>query len=107
MNDLINEFAGWVRQHLIYVSTAFVSCLMAMYGGAIGGAVKNSVQKYNFFLRVTVFVLLCAFGYGAVGLLLAKLLKELLSQLSFTWLAGLVAAMFVFIGILAEQKNKI
>ena len=107
MNELINGFGDWLRHHLLYVSTAFISCLMAMYGGVIGGAVKRSVQGYNFFVRVVIFVFLCAFGYGAFGLLLARLLRDLLAQLSFSWLAGLVAALFLLVGLLAEEKDKI
>jgi hypothetical protein len=54
-----------------------------------------------------VFVLLCAFGYGALSIYAAKFVKMLLGQLDNLWLAPVIVVSFLVIGLLAEHKRKI
>lgn len=94
-------------QHLFKLSMALVVTVLFIYGNDINRAVKKRVKRYNFALRVMIFVLVCSFGFGLAAVLSATLLTRILLHVDSFLLAPLVILLFVLIGILAERKNHI
>lgn len=114
MNALFNAIANLcasasqgTRPYLTQVALAISSTLLAIYGGDINGWFKDLVKGYPFVLRVLAFVLLVAFGYGALGLAMAHFLAVLLGMLANVILAPVICLVFLLIGLLAEEKRHI
>ncbi len=107
INHLADSVSYLIKPYLWQVSFAIVATLLVIYGADINGAVKKRIQRFNFVIRVMIFMLVCAFGYGFVTILLAKLLKECLDHLGGVYLAAVVCAFFFIVGILAERKRQI
>lgn len=96
-----------IRPVLPQVAVAITSSLLAVYGGAINGAFKMLIKQHHFIVRVTAFVMLMAFGYGALNLVLAHLLSQILFTANDLWLSPLVLTIFTGIGLAAEEKRQI
>ena len=96
-----------MRPYLPQVALAITSTLLAIYGGDINKHVKELVKTCHFLLRLLVFVLVVAFGYGALNLLVSHYLAQLLGMINNFWLMPLTGLGFLLIGLLAEEKNQI
>lgn len=107
MDILVERLSQFMRNYLREISVALIATVLALYGGYINEAVKSLLKSYHFIVRFMVFVLLCAFGYGALSIYAAKFVRLLLAQLSNLWLAPVIVASFLIIGLLAEHKRKI
>ena len=101
------KLSGWMRPHLLQISMAFVATLLVVYGTAINKAIKRHIGHYSFFLRVSIFVVICAFGYGMIMVFATPFVAKLLARLGKLYLAPVEVLSFFAIGILAERKNQI
>lgn len=114
MNELFNaivhvceEASRGMRPYLPQIAIAISSTLLAIYGGAINGWVKDCVKPYHFLLRLLVFVLLVAFGYGVLNMLIAHFLGQLMGMFSNAVLMPITVFVFILIGLLAEENKHI
>ena len=88
-----------IHPYLTQVALALVATLLFIYGENIHALVKRPIAKQHFLVRVSILIVVCAFGYGALSVLLASL-----DRVS---LAPVVCFCFVIVGILAERKRQI
>ncbi len=109
--ELIREFAVWTSSHirpwLLQIAVAMLATLLVIYGQSINRMVKRHISSWHFVLRVLVFMLLCAFGYGALLVFCAPWLARAFASLGSVWLSPVVLLAFVVIGLLAERRNQI
>jgi hypothetical protein len=96
-----------MRPYLHQIAVALSVTLLAVFGNDINRWVKSSVRKHPFPIRLSVFVLLVAFGYGLAGLLVSSLLTRMLVNVDNRYLAAVVLLSFVAVGVLAERKGDI
>lgn len=108
--DIINEIllrSGiWTRQHLGEIALALVATLLVIYGDDLNRFVKRQLRTYPRLVRLIGFVLMCAFGYGALTVLFTPILASWLAMVNTRWLAPLVAGVFLLVGWLAERKHQ-
>ncbi len=97
--------AGWVRAHVLAIATAFTTALLVIYGDEINAAVKRRIRPYPFVVRTLIFVLLCSFGYGMLTVLITPSVAQLLRYFGDQYVAVVVVASFMAIGVLAERKK--
>ena len=107
MGFLVEGMSQFIRPYVREISLALIATILALYGSYINDAVKSLMKNYHFIVRFSVFVLLCAFGYGALSVYAAKFVKLLLLHINDLWLAPMVIVSFLLIGLLAEHKKKI
>jgi len=103
--DVFEFFSKWMRDELRAVSMAIIATILIVFGNSINRGVRKMIKNYNFFLRLLIFIALCAFGYGLAALMAAKVLTSLLGTMSNTALSPIVFLIFVAIGFIAEHKN--
>ncbi len=103
----LHTLTGWVQPHLPTIALAVVATLLVIFGDDINRFVRDSVRQLPFLLRVGIFVLLCAFGYGAATAFLAPLLAQLLGLLPALWLGLAVVCIFLLLGWLAERRHQV
>ncbi|SFX73532.1 DUF3392 domain-containing protein [Marinospirillum alkaliphilum] len=108
--DIINEIllrSGlWARSHMGNITLALIATLLVIYGDDINRFVKRQLKPYPRFVRLIGFVIMCAFGYGALTVLFTPVLAGWFSLVNVKWLAPLVVGIFLFVGWLAERKHQ-
>lgn len=103
--SLINEIVSYVRPYSMQIAFALVATTLIIAAGSINGAVRNLVKSWNVVLRVFMFILLCAIGYGLLAAWLTQLLQGYLRGLAGDMFLLQVGLAFVVLGIVAERKQ--
>lgn len=96
-----------LRPHLDQIAIAAVATLLVIYGDSINASVKRQIRSLHFVWRTLIFVLLCAFGYGAMMVFIAPLLAAQLKLIPALYLPGLLLLLFIGLGVLADRKRQI
>lgn len=104
---MIIRFSQWLYPWLGEIAMAIMATLLVIYGDTINRMVKRQVSGMHFIFRTLVFILLCAFGYGAIVVFLTPMMAKWLASVSMMYLGPLVLAIFITLGIVAEKKNRI
>lgn len=105
MIELLAALTRGLAPYFSQMSLMLVATILVVYGDVINQAVKQLLRPCHFLLRVSLFVLLCAFGYGALTLYGAPFLLHLVKFFP-GYLQGLVfVSAFLLIGILAERRR--
>lgn len=107
MNELLTSAADILRPYLSQISVAITAALLVLFGDHLNGFVRDSVKDYNFLVRLTVFILIVTFGYGALSLFLAHVLAGLIGQIPKFYLCPALILTFIIIGVIAEEKKHI
>ena len=88
------------------ISIAIIATLLTIFGEDLNKSIKRHLRPTHFFTRLLIFVLVCAFGYGALSVFMTRLITEMLSCVGSLALAPIVIGVFLIIGYLAEHKNQ-
>ena len=105
--DLLNECGVFIKPHLYQIALSLVATALVIFGGAINGAIKKLLQKQHLVIRVTAFVLVCAFGYGLATVWLTSILAAQLGQIPLSYLAPTIVMLFIVLGTYAQKQRHI
>ena len=98
--------AELMRPHNKEIALAMVATLLVIFGDVINRTLRRLVSKQPIWFRVSAFIALCAFGYGALSVWLTPLLSRfLLAQSSVVYVTTVITS-FLIVGILAERFQK-
>lgn len=103
--SLIADIASYVRPYNSEIAVALVATALVIFGGAINEMVRSLVRTQPIWLRVIVFILLCAIGYGLLAAWLTAELRSFLAGLSSGIYLLAVSGAFITVGILAERSR--
>ena len=104
--DYLNlYFVGLTQIYANEISLAFVATCLVLFGDSINAFVRRRVLKFFFLVRVLIFILLCAFGYGLLTVTIQPLVFELFLKIPSDYSFLSVVASFVYLGYLAEKKR--
>ena len=100
--------AEYMRPHNREIAVAMIATLLVIFGGAINNAVRRLVRKQPIWLRISAFIGLCTFGYGALAVWLTPIVASYLINQSPVMYVTSIVLSFIFVGVLAEnfQKSK-
>jgi hypothetical protein len=111
MNMITNLLAkigsNWIRPYVDEVALAVVASILVIYGKAINDLVKQAFKKWPFAVRVLVFMVVCAFGYGALTVLATRFLQRFLSGLGSAQLTIVIGGFYFLVGMLAQKKRQV
>lgn len=103
----MDQITNFLQIHLRDIATAIIATLLVIFGSDINRFIKRMVKKNHFLIRLAVFVLVCAAGYGIATLYLTGLLLQMLTAIPRPFLIPGVAATFVVLGLIAETRKQI
>ena len=98
--------ADIMRPHNREIALAMVATLLVIFGDLINGTLRRLVSKQPIWFRVSAFIALCAFGYGALSVWLTPMLSNFLLSQGSTAYVAIVVLSFLIVGILAERFQK-
>ena len=104
--EYINSFCVDLTQ--IYsseISLAFVATCLVLLGDNMNAFVRRRVMKYFFLIRIFVFILLCAVGYGLMTVIIQPLVQDLLLKVPKEYSFLFCTFCFILLGIFAEKKE--
>ncbi len=107
MTELLTELGQAFRHYQYQSALAIVATLLVIFGQDINHAIRKVIVKQHFFIRITVFVFVCAFGYGLATLWLSSLLHAQLAKISDLYIVPSIIILFIFLGIYAEKQRHI
>ena len=106
LSTIAKELSELITEHRLQIAYGMIAAVLFIYGNDINSWIRRHVKFKHFFARLAVFVVICAFGYGAATVFLANILAEFLYKLDGYSLAPVVLLTFIIIGILAERRNQ-
>ena len=105
VTDLLSALSRWLREYVDMLALAMTATVLIIFGGDINRWVKRKVNKYNFAIRLLVFVLLCAVGYGLATIYTGHLVADFLRQINDVYLFPLIVLLLIGLGLIAENKQ--
>lgn len=107
IHDVLVEVAGVIRPYNDDIALALVASLLVIVGGDINKYIKNLISTAHFLVRMSIFIAVCTFGYGALTILLTNIITTQLDVLPAMYLPIAVITCFAALGIYAERKRQI
>lgn len=103
--DAVTTVSGWMRPYLSEIGLSMAATLLVIFGDDIVNFLKKQIGSLKFFLKLTLFILFCAFGFAFLTSFVTPLLVRQLASVPNLWLAPMIILIFYGIGLLAQKKN--
>lgn len=107
LNEMLSKLAELIHSHSDNVALALVATLLVIFGDDINQAVKKQLRPYPYIVRLTGFVILCAFGYGALTVYATPVVDSLIQRIPYLYTAPAILTVFLMLGLLAERRRQI
>ena len=105
--QLLLDWGALFRPYLRDMALAMVATSLVVFGDDINRLVRRQTVALHFIWRTLIFILLCAFGYGALTIFLTPLVASQLAKLSNLWLPWVAFGIFVLLAMLAQRKRQL
>jgi hypothetical protein len=105
--DVLVEVGDVIRPYSDDIALALVASLLVIAGGDINRYIKNLISSAHFLVRMSIFIAVCTFGYGALTVLLTNIITTQLAVLPAMYLPLAVIVCFAALGIYAERKKQV
>lgn len=107
MAEWFSPLTQALSPYFTQMSIMLMATLLVVYGDIINGHVKRLLAPYHFLIRCSVFVLVCAFGYGALTLYGAPFVLHVVKFIPWPYQGLGFILGFVLLGVLAERRRYI
>ena len=107
MTDCLLTLSRWIQPYYYQAAMAIIATLLMVYGDLVNKHIKRALAPYHFVIRTLVFVLICAFGYGAFILFATPFVKHGILWLPVTYQGLVIVLVFLLLGYLAESRRYI
>jgi hypothetical protein len=107
MSEFAAEISRLLSPYYTEMSIMLMATLLVVYGDVVNKHIKRILAPCHFIIRVALFVVLCAFGYGMMTLYGAPFIQHVIAFLPWQYQGlGFIFA-FLSLGVLAEQRRYI
>ncbi|WP_339767288.1 DUF3392 domain-containing protein [uncultured Paraglaciecola sp.] len=97
----------WVSPYYAEIAMTIVATVLVIYGDILNKKIKHILAPYHFIVRTSVFVLICAFGYGALVIFTTPHVKLVLLMIPSLYRGICIISLFLMLGYLAENRRYI
>ena len=105
--QLLLDWGSFFRPYVRDIALAMVATCLVVFGDDLNRLVRRQTVALHFIWRTLIFILLCAFGYGALTIFLTPLVASQLAKLSNLWLPWVALGIFVLLAMLAQRKRQL
>ena len=105
--ELFTELGQFFRPYQYQASLAIIATSLVIFGNNINSSIKKLVAKQHFVVRTSIFILVCAFGYGLLTVWLTTLLALQLAKVPSIYLLPVVFIIFFILGMYAQKQRHI
>lgn len=102
--DIFVQLSLWCKNYIYQIALAIMATVLVLFGSKVNLTVKAYINRFNFVIRTAVFILVCAFGYGAILVFLTPWLADLLESLHNQVLSPILLLLFIGIGVVADKN---
>lgn len=103
----MDQITYFLRLHLHDIAMCIIATLLVIFGSDINRFIRGLVKKQHFLVRLGIFVLVCAIGYGVATLFLADVLLKMLTAIPRQFLTLSIVTIFIILGLTAETRKQI
>ena len=103
--QICSSLSHAMRPHTSQIAMGFIATILVIFGNDLSGLVQKWIKNFNFFVRILIFVLICAVGYTLIADWLIRLVRLFLLSLDNRFYSPIVIVSFVIAGIIAERKK--
>lgn len=107
IEDALSGLTGLIKPHVSDVAMVIVATLLVVFGDVVNKHIKRALSPYHFVIRTSAFVLICAFGYGALMLFVSPFLAKVLLLIPSLYFGIVVVSVFLLLGYMAENRRYI
>jgi len=105
--QLLLDWGGFFRPYVRDIALAMVATCLVVFGDDLNRFVRRQIATLHFIWRTGIFIVLCAFGYGAITIFLTPVVAKQLGKLSNLWLPWFCLGIFMALGMLAQRKRQL
>lgn len=105
--QLLLDWGALFRPYVRDIALAMVATCLVVFGDDLNRFVRRQTATLHFIWRTGIFILLCAFGYGALTIFLTPVVASQLAKASNLWLPWISLGIFITLGILAQRKRQL
>jgi hypothetical protein len=107
VQSALTQLTQWIQPYYSEVALTILATILVVYGDVVNKHIKRMISPYHFVIRTTVFVLICAFGYGLLVVLVTPYVKQLIIWVPYLYRGLAVVLVFFILGYLAEHRRYI
>ncbi len=105
--QLLLDWGSVFRPYVRDIALALVATCLVVFGDDVNRFVRRQTATLHFVWRTAIFIVLCAFGYGALTIFLTPFVAGQLGKLGNLWLPWICLGMFIALGMLAQRKRQL
>ncbi len=105
--QLLLDWGALFRPYVRDIALAMVATALVVFGDDLNRFIRRQIINLHFIWRTLIFILLCAFGYGALTIFLTPLVAGQLAKLGNLWLPWAALGIFVLLAMLAQRKRQL
>lgn len=107
VTTLLLSCASFIRTYIDEVCFGITAVTLMLFGPGINSSVRRLTRRLNWFLRYSVFVLLCTGGYIFFSQAIFRATKHLLLICSRPLLVFLTAGIYLVLAWIAKEQKAI
>ena len=105
MREINLYFVNLTQLYSNEISLAFVATCLVLFGDNINAFVSRRVKNYFFIIRIFIFILLCAVGYGLMTVTLQPVIHNLFLKIPRDYSFVFVIFCFIYLGFVADRRR--
>ena len=99
--------ASFIRTYVHEVSFGITAVSLMLFGPHINDSVRRLTRKFNWFIRYSVFVLLCSGGYTVLAQLIYRGVKQLLCTSTNSLVVLIASGLYLILAWVAKEHKAI
>lgn len=107
IQSVLTQLSQWTQPYYSEIALTILATILVVYGDVFNKHIKRMISPYHFVIRTTVFVLVCAFGYGLLVVLATPYVKQIILWVPNLYRGLSVILVFLVLGYLAEHRRYI